>query len=131
MKYITKLWKKAKANVESCPWLDFLSDMECFTKEELKAYYLNMGCEWGEKEEVEYADGLWKVEWDTIYGRHWTRYESHEEMEKAIAENEARYEVELRAEYNRLLSERKERIKAHRESRNTLGNLFPELSKLK
>lgn len=131
MNYVSKLWKKAKENVQSCPWIDFLSDMECYTKDELKAYYLEVGWKWGEEQEEDYANGLWKVEWDTIYGRHWTRYESAEALDKAIADNNARYEAELLSEYERLRKERSERVKTQRESRNTLGNLFPDLNKLK
>jgi hypothetical protein len=105
--------------------------MECFTMEELKAYYLKWDLPWSEEHEAKYANGLWKVEWQTIYGRYWASYESYEALERAIDENEALWDAEVLAEYERLRKERSERIKAHKESRNTLGNLFPELSKLK
>ena len=131
MNYVSKLWKRANANVESSSYLDWVSDMECYTKEELKARYLEWGEEWGEEQEVNYANGLWSVEWGTIYGRHWVRYEDSEAFDKALAENEARWKAEVLEEYERLRKERSERIKARKESRNTLGNLFPELNKLR
>lgn len=131
MNYVTKLWKKAKENVEDFSYLNWVSDIESYSKKKLKAMYTNHNWGWTEEHEVKYANGSHSIEWETVYGRYWESFDTAEDLEKALAENKAIYEAELRSEYNRLLSERKERIKAHRESRNSLGNLFPELSKLK
>lgn len=130
MNYVTKLWNKANENVANSGFYG-VSDMECYTKEELKALYLRLEWEWTEEFEVRYADGLYSIEWEGCYGRFTESFANVDEFNKALDTHTAEREVRVREEYNRLLAERKERMKAFKESRNTLGNLFPELSKLK
>jgi hypothetical protein len=71
------------------------------------------------------------IEWCSIYGRHWERYATSEDFNSALDEYEARLDEEINAEYQRLVSERNERLKTIRETKNTLGNLFPQLNELR
>jgi hypothetical protein len=67
------------------------------------------------------------IEWDGVYGTHWTRYGSEEERSQVLKEHQRHMEVWCKNRVTELEEERRLRDISRQESMNTLGNLFPDL----
>lgn len=74
-------------------------------------------------------EGL-SVEWDGIYGKHWQSFDSAEEMKNELDKVEREAKAKIEEIYQELLSKKKAEAAAREASRNTLGNLFPELGEI-
>ncbi len=106
---------------------DGLSDIESHSKEWLKEWY---GKDWTAEHEVKYANGSHAVEWDGWYGKHWESFTTEADMNARLDEYSADIEAKVQVEYKRLLKVKVDNLARFKASRNTLGNLFPELVKL-
>jgi len=69
------------------------------------------------------------VEWDGCYGKHWQRFESEEARTKALDEHESEWQRAVIGVLVSIDRAKAERRKEAAGSRNTIGNLFPELLK--
>ena len=71
------------------------------------------------------------VEWDGIYGKHWERFDSEEARTIRLDRYSKELDAHIAEYVKEGLAKRKEARRSKEASKNTLGNLFPELAKLK
>jgi hypothetical protein len=72
-----------------------------------------------------------KLEWDYYMGRYWTSYESEEARTIALDEYQADLDDYVAKGIAALKKKKRDTWLNHLASKNTIGNMFPQLSKLK
>jgi hypothetical protein len=71
------------------------------------------------------------IEWDGPYGKHWVRFDSEEERTEALEKYNKNVKDFTEIFIKQKEEERQKRRAEYEANRNTIGNLFPDLSKLK
>jgi len=70
------------------------------------------------------------IEWDGIHGKFRQTFKTLEKMDAALDKADADAEAKIEEIYQELITKRKNEMATREETKNSIGNLFPELAEI-